>query len=184
MYPRRSATPRPQPPVPREGTFVAIDFETADYQPDSACAVGLVRVEKMQITERMTVLIRPPRQQIHFTHIHGITWSMVQDLDTFAAVWPKLSPMLNGASVLAAHNAPFDRKVLLSCCAAARLVPPDLPFLCTVQLARRRWALPRNDLKTLCRCLGIPLNHHEAGSDAEACARIVMAASAPTTLGT
>jgi DNA polymerase-3 subunit epsilon len=24
--------------------FVAIDFETANYQPDSACAVGLVKV--------------------------------------------------------------------------------------------------------------------------------------------
>jgi DNA polymerase-3 subunit epsilon len=32
-------------------------------------------------------------------------------------------------------------------------------------------------LKSVCRRLGIALNHHDAGSDAEACARIVIAAS-------
>ena len=27
-------------------------------------------------------------------------------------------------------------------------------------------------LDTLCACLGIPLNHHEAGSDSQACAQL------------
>ena len=40
---RRRKTPAPLPPFDRP--FVAIDFETADHGPDSACAVGLVRVE-------------------------------------------------------------------------------------------------------------------------------------------
>jgi DNA polymerase III epsilon subunit-like protein len=42
-------------------TFVAIDFETADHGPDSACAVGLVRVSGAEIVERKYYLIRPPR---------------------------------------------------------------------------------------------------------------------------
>jgi len=36
-----SAQRAPWPPP----TFVAIDFETADYRPDSVCALVLVRVE-------------------------------------------------------------------------------------------------------------------------------------------
>ena len=36
----------------RGPTFVALDFETADYPRDSACALGLVRVENHRIVQR------------------------------------------------------------------------------------------------------------------------------------
>ena len=61
---------------------------------------------------------------------------------------------------------------------AAGLTAPELPFLCTVRLSRRRWGLSPNDLPSVCRRLGIGLIHHDPGSDAEACARIVLAATA------
>jgi DNA polymerase III subunit epsilon len=161
---------------PPDGAFVAIDFETADYEADSACAIGLVRVESRQIVARETILIRPPRSHIVFTYIHGITWSMLAEAPAFGDVWPKIAPMLDGVSHLAAHNASFDRRVLAACCAAAGLPAPELPFLCTVQLARKQWGCRPANLPSVCRHLGIRLNHHEAGSDAEACARIVLAA--------
>jgi DNA polymerase-3 subunit epsilon len=156
--------------------FVAIDFETADHGPDSACAVGLVRVERYRIVRSETVLIRPPRRRFFFAHIHGITWSMVEMESPFGEVWPRLAAMLEGAVFLAAHNAPFDRGVLSACCNAAGLTVPEQKFLCTVQLARRTWKHRQNDLASVCRRLGIGLKHHDAGSDAEACARIVLAA--------
>jgi DNA polymerase-3 subunit epsilon len=158
------------------GAFVAIDFETADSGPDSACAVGLVRVEGLKVVYRESLWIRPPRPRVLFTHVHGLTWDMVKDSPGFAAAWSRLVPQLQGASALAAHNAPFDRRVLSACCAAAGLEVPNLPSLCTVQLARRRWGLKPNDLPSVCRRLGIGLVHHDPGSDAEACARIVIAA--------
>jgi DNA polymerase-3 subunit epsilon len=156
--------------------FVAIDFETADYGPDSACAVGIVRVEGLKVVYRESLRIRPPRPQVFFTHIHGITWDMVKDAPRFADAWPRLAPVLDGVTSLVAHNASFDRRVLSACCTAAGLHVPTLPFLCTVQLARRRWGLKPNDLPSVCRRLGIGLIHHDPGSDAEACARIVIAA--------
>lgn len=171
--------PRPLPLPPPDGAFVAIDFETADHGADSACAVGLVRVENRAVVARETVLIRPPRPQVLFTWVHGITWEMVKDAEPFAPAWQRLAPLLDGAAVLAAHNASFDRRVLAACCAAAGLPVPPQPFLCTVQLARRRWGMRPNDLPSVCRRLGIGLIHHDAGSDAEACARIVLAAAAP-----
>ncbi|HEX4609620.1 MAG TPA: exonuclease domain-containing protein, partial [Urbifossiella sp.] len=146
----RPTTPDPLHP---DGAFVAIDFETADYGPDSACAIGVVRVEGLQVVRREAVLIRPPRPRVMFTAIHGITWGMVKDAPAFAAVWPRLAPLLDGAAVIAAHNAAFDRRVLAACCAAAGLAAPALPFLCTVHLARRTWGLKPNDLASVCHRL-------------------------------
>jgi DNA polymerase-3 subunit epsilon len=156
--------------------FLAIDFETADALPDSACAVGLVRVEGLRIVRREIRLIRPPRPEVHSTFIHGITWGDVEGQPTFAEHWPELADMADGVEFLAAHNAPFDRSVLRACCAAARLEAPGQPFICTVQLARRVWDIRPTKLPNVAERLGLELDHHNALSDAEACAGIVIAA--------
>lgn len=156
--------------------FVAIDFETADYGADSACAVGLVRVSNGKIVDSATHLIRPPRERFEFTYIHGITWQMVADAPPFAEVWKQARPLLAGAQRLVAHNAPFDRGVLRACCSAAGLSIPRIPFTCTVQLARRAWNVYPTKLPDVCRHLCIPLKHHDAASDARACAEIAIAA--------
>ena len=167
--------------------FVAIDFETADREPDSACSVGLVRVENGVIVRKAVQLIRPPRleegdlftpppAEFQFTYIHGIKPPMVLDQPTFAQAWPKLEGLLAGADFLAAHNAPFDDGVLTACCAAARLRKPPHRFVDTVRLARSTWKIYPTKLPNVCSHLKIELNHHEALSDAEACAKIVIAA--------
>src|SRR5262245_8806410 len=158
------------------GPFVAIDFETADRGSDSACAVGLSRVEGMEIVARKVMLLRPPRPYFVFTYIHGITWRDVKDSPTFADAWPELSRFLEGIDFLAAHNASFDRRVLETCCFRAGLAVPGTPFLCTLQVSRRTWRLPSNKLPDVCSHLGVSLKHHDAGSDADACAQIVIAA--------
>ena len=96
----------------RGPTFVALDFETADYYPDSACALGLVRVENHQIVARAYSLIKPPRRRFVFTYLHGITWEDVANQPNFGELWPSYSPLLEGIDSLAAHNASFDRSVL------------------------------------------------------------------------
>ena len=156
--------------------FVAIDFETADHGRDSACAVGLVRCEKGRIVDRLHRLIRPPRDRFVFTYIHGITWHRVRTEPSFAELWPEVREFIRGAEFLAAHNAPFDRGVLQACCQAADLAPPEHPFLCTVKLARSAWSLYPTNLPAVCRARRISLKHHEALSDAEACAQIVLQA--------
>jgi len=156
--------------------FVAIDFETADSGRDSACSVGMVRVENGNIVEKVVQLIQPPRFLFEFTHIHGIDWGMVADKPTFGEAWPKLSGILKGADFMAAHHAPFDNGVLTACCAAAGLPKPPHRFVDTVRLARDTWRLYPTKLPDVCRHLGIALNHHEALSDALACAQIVIAA--------
>ena len=102
----------------------------------------------------------------------------MHDAPTFAELWPTLRAWIDDAAFVAAHNAPFDRSVLHACCARYRLRLPRTPFTCTVQLARAQWGIRPTKLPDVCRRLRIPLRHHDAGADALACARIVLAAQA------
>ena len=157
-------------------SFAAIDFETANFSRDSACSVGIAMVKGGRIEALETRLIRPPSRHFEFTYIHGLTWDDVRNAPPFDTVWSEISPALSTADFLCAHNASFDRSVLNACCERYGLARPAKPFQCTVALARSQWGIYPTKLPDVCRKLRIPLNHHEAGSDANACARIVLAA--------
>lgn len=157
-------------------TIFAIDFETANYNRDSACAIGIAVIEHGRITDSVDFLIRPPSSWFMFTHIHGLTWEDVKDEPSFEELWPTLEDYLVSADYLAAHNAAFDRSVLRACCDSSGLSVPGQPFVCTVELARSRWGIYPTKLPNVCSELGIKLNHHDAASDANACAEIVITA--------
>ncbi len=156
--------------------FLALDFETANRSRTSACALGLVAVRDGMVVATETFLIRPPRPHFEYTHIHRITWEDVRDAPTFAELWPRVASYMEAADFLVAHNAPFDRGVLERCCAHYGLALPRRRFFCTVQIARRQWGIHPTRLPDVCRRLGIALVHHEAGSDARACAEIALRA--------
>ena len=157
--------------------FTAIDFETANHKRYSACAVGIVRVENGNIAEKKAFLIRPPESYFRFTHIHGITWKDVREAPTFRDLWPEIEPLITAGDFLAAHNAPFDRSVLWEACRFYGIRPPCVEFKCTVQIARKVLGIRPADLSNVCRELGIVLHHHQALSDALACAKIVLNAA-------
>jgi DNA polymerase III subunit epsilon len=156
--------------------FLAIDFETANHRPDSACAVGLVRIVNGVIAKKAVHLIRPPTREFVFTYIHGLSWRDVAQQEDFGGLWPKIEPLFSGAEFLAAHNASFDKRVLAACCATYGLPMPRQTFQCTVQVARRTWGIYPTKLSNVCESLNIELNHHEALSDAMACAQIMLQA--------
>ena len=159
-------------------TFVAIDFETAHHQWGSACAVGLAVGCDGRIVASWSSLIRPLVARFSFSGVHGLHWEDVRDAPTFSELWPVLCSWIEDAEFLAAHNASFDSSVLRACCATHGVLAPRMPFTCTVQLARKQWKIYPTKLPDVCRALRIPLRHHDSGSDAEACARIVLAAEA------
>ena len=159
-------------------TFTAIDFETANRYRNSACAVGLVRVERGRIVRRAYHLIRPPFRLFQFTYLHGIDWRMVAGERSWGELWPALAPFFKGVEFVAAHNAPFDRGVLQACCRSHGIAAPSVPFRCTVRLARATWDVRPTTLRHVADFLGLKLKHHDADSDAEACARIVLRARA------
>ena len=170
--PRAPRTPAAKPVL--TGRFAALDFETADYGRDSACALSIVLVEHGHVTDTWTRLIRPPRQGFVFTYIHGITWRDVQNQPTFGELWPEAARLLENVDFVAAHNASFDRSVLHACCDMSGQPQVSAPFLCTVKVARSAWNLRPTTLADVARHLQIPLKHHDAASDASACAQILL----------
>lgn len=160
-------------------SFVAIDFETSDYPRDSACSIGLVRVEGGKIVSEFSHLMRPPRKQMRFTDIHGIRWSDVENMPTFGELWGEISSFIDGVDFLVAHNAPFDRGVLHACCECYGINVPQWPFQCTVRVARNHFGIKPAKLSNVCHVLGIDLKHHEALSDARAAAQIMMKSLVP-----
>jgi DNA polymerase III subunit epsilon len=173
---RDGGTPalNPSPLAPLR--FAALDFETADYGRDSACALSIVIVENDTIIDTWTHLIRPPRRDFVFTYLHGIAWEHVKSKPTFGELWGDIAKKLLSVNFVAAHNASFDRSVLRACCETAAVETVKLSFVCTVRAARSIWGFYPTTLADVCRQLRIPLRHHDAESDAQACARILLAA--------
>lgn len=160
---------------------LCLDFETANYDAASAIALGLCAVDTAgEIVFKQSWLMRPEGKLFirrDFIDIHGITPDMVRDAPTFRDLWPVFSPWFDEAPLLVAHNAGFDRRVLYGTMTRAELVTPDKNWLCTVQLSRRSWpGLYNHKLSTVSQHIGFDLNHHDAGSDSEACAHILRAA--------
>jgi DNA polymerase III subunit epsilon len=162
--------------VPEMRRFAALDFETANYTPASACAVGVVVVEDGRIVRRVSRLIRPPGRYFQFTWLHGIRFADVENEDPFPAVWAEIRPLLTRGSFVAAHNAAFDARVLAACLDHYGLDPAPLRFECTLKLARHKLGIRPTNLAFVCEQLSIPLRHHDPLSDAEAAARIVLTA--------
>jgi DNA polymerase-3 subunit epsilon len=154
--------------------FVAIDFETANENRNSACAVGLAFVEGGKVVRTHYRLIRPPVMYFNpfNVSIHGITEDDVAGEPQFDALWPALREMLDGRLVLA-HNASFDMSVLRKTLDAFGLAYPDFQYLCTCVLSRKVWmGLPSYRLNAVAGELGIAFRHHNAEEDARACASI------------
>lgn len=160
--------------------FCGIDFETACGDPASACSVGLARVRDGRVTETFYSLINPPDWMTFwpaFIRIHGLTREKVRSAPDFGDLWPRLKEFI-GDDFLVAHNASFDRGVLTHCLAYYAIDVKAPRFECSVKASRRKWPeLENHKLDTVSGFLGLELDHHEALSDAIACAKIYVAAN-------
>lgn len=156
--------------------FIALDFETANYERTSACSIGLAIVEDNKVISTLHRLIRPqPNYYIHaFTDIHGLSAEMTDDQPTFDKVWQEIGPLLDG-KLLVAHNVGFDLGVLRATLAHYDLPVPNFEYLCSLVVSRKYFpTLVNHKLNTVAKHLGVKLNHHHAESDAIAAAEIII----------
>lgn len=164
-------------PARRPLSFAALDFEIADPDKASVCAIGLCVVRAGRLEPTRAWLVRPPRAAFSLQHIHGIGAADVEAAPSFVELWPRVEALVEDIPFFVAHHAPFERAVLQRCAAVFGVAIAPRPLFCTVQISRAAWRLPRARLPDVCAHLGIPLRHHDAGSDAEACAKIALAAA-------
>lgn len=154
--------------------LIALDFETAGYAKDSACAIGMVKIENSSITDSFYSLIKPPNSRIYFTEVHGLTWNDLKNAPTFLELWNDIYTFTKDAQGFIAHNAPFDRGIYYGTSQKYEIPIEPLPFFCTLKAARKQFCLPKNRLSHVCAFLNIDLDHHNALSDAYAAAKIFL----------
>jgi len=155
----------------------AIDFETANGNPASVCAVGISVMEDGAIEEKYYSLIRPESNVSYFApiniSIHHITPGDVKDAPDFRQVFSEMKEYFDDAIVVA-HNARFDMGCLRAACLNNGIPVPDLIYADTVELSRKVFrTLPRHRLNDMCDYLGIELDHLNALSDSYGCLMIV-----------
>lgn len=156
--------------------FVAIDFETANPKHNSACAIGITPVKNGIVGDTFYSLIRPP--ELEFSHwntrVHGISEGDVVDSPSLSDLWIEISPLIEDQLVVA-HNASFDMSVLRHSLHAVGVTVPRFRYLCSLKLSRQLWPeLASHSLGFLSITHAIPLDHHNAGSDALAAAQLVL----------
>ena len=157
--------------------FVSIDFETAKYSQESACAIGLAKFSNGNMVDTFYSLIRPPVLYIRpdFTELHGLTVDDVKDAPTFADLWESAIKSFTGNLPMAAHNAAFDMGVLQAVLEWYKLAIPDLSYFCTLSMARKTWpGLESYSLPILAANFGIVYNAHNALDDAINCGKLAL----------
>lgn len=156
--------------------YAAIDFETATSNRNSACAVAIINIEDGEITDEYYTLIKPPKNEYQWQtiRVHGIKPAQTKNEKNFKELWPEISKRLENRTIVA-HNQSFDRNVLQSCMNMFGLKNSKIELKnkweCTLQIYQAKGYKPAG-LSACCEVHSIPLDHHNAKSDALACARL------------
>jgi len=160
-------------------SYTAIDFETAQGKRWSICQVGLVRVENQIIKEQLSILVQPPDNyywnnfiDIHGinpeqTADHGINPEQTADAPTFDKIWHQIEPFIKNQNVVAHNGFAFDFHCLKQTLDFYEISTPEFTGHCTYKIYG-------DNLASLCRQYKIHLNHHDALSDAKACAELFL----------
>ena len=158
--------------------FVAIDFETASRRADSACSIGLVRMDgDGNIVDSFYSLICPP--DLYFdpacTAVHKLNHEDVIMAPKFDELWPDIVAFIS-TDPLVAHNARFDIGVLRACIERYNLPAIHNDYYCTLALSRKLWkGRPSYKLTSLASSMGLIYNAHNALDDASTCGRLFAA---------
>ena len=100
--------------------FISIDFETANDNLLSACALGVVEFENSTMRSENHLLINPPYFQRRLKeenyNIHKIPYDLYSKSSSFKAVWSNLTNdmenIIKPGTVFICFNAIFDVSVL------------------------------------------------------------------------
>ena len=157
--------------------YIAIDFETASRRQDSACSIGLVRMdEEGEVVDSYYSLICPPDLIFdpNCTNIHHLDPIEVSKAPKFCDLWQDINGFI-GKTPLVAHNAPFDIGVLRATLARYNIECVHNDYYCTLSLSRKLWrGKPSYKLSSLADELGWVYNQHNALSDAETCGMLFL----------
>lgn len=166
-------------------TFTVVDVETANASRASICQIGVTKVVDGRIADQWETKVDPEEWFDFFnTRIHGITAEDVQGAPILPDLRAKLGKLLEGG-VLVGYS-PFDRTAFQRAFEKYGLDALDVQWLDCAEVVRRAWpekyGFSKYGLGLVARDLGIEFKHHDAAGDAEAAAKILLAAHDATGL--
>ena len=160
--------------------FWALDGETANTDLSSICQIGMVQYRNGELMDSWSSLVNPGSYfDPYNVSIHGITETDVMGAPVFKDVFATLTERLSGAVLV--HHGHFDRTAFARCYDRFLLDPIDCAWLDNTKVVRRTWSEFSQrgyGLKNLAKHFGIELDHHDALSDANAAAQIMLRAIA------
>lgn len=149
--------------------YTFFDIETANRKNNSICSIAIIETDGKQILNTFSSFVNP---ETHFdstnSKIHGITSDMVKYSPTLKQLWYKIEPYFCN-HIICGHNVIFDIRVLEKHLSTYEITLPDFQYLCTMKMAKSVPELTSYKLSDLCDRFCIPLNNHNAFSDAVAC---------------
>ncbi|WP_339145596.1 MULTISPECIES: exonuclease domain-containing protein [unclassified Sutcliffiella] len=159
--------------------FIALDFEIANNDLSSACSLGMVFVDDNRKVNEKYFLIKPPSIKVEksFSKVHGLTEEDLKNERTFDEIWEEIRGYFTKDTLIVAHNAYFDMSVLKSCLLHYSLEVPEFFYACSIPISTRglNGFKVGNSLKARVEHFGVILDyHHNALSDARACADVVL----------
>lgn len=122
----------PDKQLKEAATYTVIDFETANEQPNSACALSYVRVTDGIITDQGYTLIRPLNFRLSEASRlqHGITENEIAAAPGFDLVWEIVEPLIAN-QIVVASNCSFDIEVLIATADDFGIPLPPFRFVCS-----------------------------------------------------
>lgn len=154
--------------------FIAIDFETANSNRISACAIGVSVVVDSKIIFSKRIFIKPPEEE-EFSRmnisIHGIRSKDVEAALNFKEVWSSELKQLLNDNLVVFHNASMDLSVLKQLFLLYNIEDYDFKAIDTMQMAGSL-KLPKK-LQELAASFSIEFkNTHDPVEDAQVCAKV------------
>ena len=156
--------------------YVAFDLEMPNRFGDRISAIGISVVENGRIVKRYYSLVNPEcRFDPYAAELTGINAALVADKPTFPEIWDDIRGYLTN-EILVAHSAQGDLHVLSNCLSSYGIEwTPTVRCLCTLAMGNLCYPdLENHRLDTMCESLGITLDHHNAGSDADGSALLLI----------
>jgi DNA polymerase-3 subunit epsilon len=144
---------------------IILDTETTglDHRDHRVIEIGCLEVEDYIPTGRTFYKLINPDRPIDpdAERVHGIGAAMLADKPRFAEVCDELLAFIGDALVVA-HNAAFDRGFInAELKRVGRDATPDHQWVCTYQLAQKRFPGMYNSLDALCRRYRVSLSERE-----------------------
>lgn len=159
--------------IPKYTHFLAIDFETANSERASICAVGIYLEDSTGKSIFAEHILINPETTFNTTNvsIHGINASRVKNKPKFPYVHSILYKLLEDYpnTLIIAHNTAFDISVLRKSCERYHLPNLTFEYICTMRLAKALYPIyTPHSLDNLSSIFNLPtFSHHNALADAK-----------------